>query len=161
MRTAIHTADPGLAILYAGRLDPERWLTVTAARFVTWTAAGLGVVALILAMTGLYGVLSHVIERRTREIGIRMALGADRRRVISLVLRDGCRPVVEGIVLGSVTAMIVRSLLQAQSTTPLAGFGSIAVMSAVGALLVAASLACYLPARRAAGVQPNIAIRNL
>jgi ABC-type antimicrobial peptide transport system permease subunit len=77
-----------------------------------------------------------------------------------LVFRDGLRPVVEGMTLGTLPAVLLRILLQTQSTTPLT-FGSIAVLLATSTLLLAALLACYLPARRAASVEPSISIRDL
>jgi putative ABC transport system permease protein len=160
LRSAVRSVDPNLAVAYVGRLDPERWAGFLAAQRLTWIAGALGLIALVLAMTGLYGVLAHITKCRTREIGIRMALGADSGRVMFLVFRDGLRPVVEGMTLGTLTAVLLRILLQTQSTTPLT-FGSIAVLLATSTLLLAALLACYLPARRAASVEPSISIRDL
>jgi predicted permease len=161
VRTAIRQADPDLAVGFAGRADPERWLQAAIARFMTSGAAAIAALTLILAMTGLYGVLSHVVSRRTRELGVRMALGADRGRIVALVLRNGFRPVLEGLVLGSISAIILNFMLQPLLTNPVAGFDPLLVALAAGPLLVAASLACYLPARRASRVEPNVALRDL
>jgi len=115
--------------------------------------------ALLLAAVGIYGVLSYLVTQRTREIGIRMSLGASRGRVLSLVLREGMRLAGIGFILGLIAALaagrLISSLLhQVRPSDP-----AIIVLTAL-CLGAVALLACYLPARRAAQVDPMVALRH-
>jgi putative ABC transport system permease protein len=110
-------------------------------------------------MAGLYGVLSHVTVRRTREIGLRMALGAGRRDVLRLVLTDGLRPVLEGIVIGLIIATTVRLILNSVNPGMVETAAIVTSAFASLPLVLAAFVACYLPARRAARIEPNLALR--
>ncbi|HEY3926866.1 MAG TPA: ABC transporter permease [Candidatus Koribacter sp.] len=117
-----------------------------------------GAVALLLAMTGLYGVISYSVTRRTREIGVRMALGADRRMVTKLVLREGMFLTAIGIVVGLLISFAVTRLLSTllygiKPSDPLI-FSSVTLM-----LFAVAFAACLIPARRAASVEPTQALR--
>jgi len=120
---------------------------------------GFAGVALLLAAIGLYGVLSHTVTQRTREIGIRTALGAQRPDVIGLVLRQGMKLTCLGILIGLAGAFgltnLIRSLLFDVAPTDPLTFAVIPVMLAMVALL-----ACWLPARRAAKVDPMEALRH-
>jgi ABC-type antimicrobial peptide transport system permease subunit len=121
----------------------------------------LGALALILALAGLYGVLSHLVERRTREIGVRMALGAARTDMYRMVVRDGLRPVVAGVVIGLLIGVLVRRALTPFFARLLPTVDP-AVMIVLPLLMLAAGVvAAYLPARRAARVDPNVALREL
>jgi ABC-type antimicrobial peptide transport system permease subunit len=125
-------------------------------------AFSLAGIALVLSMAGLYGVLSHVVARRTRELGLRIALGANPPRIIRLILRDGFRPVVEGAFVGLASAFFIRMAMQpyfSEATMP--SVDPIAIAIGIGPLFIAAAIACYLPARRAARVDPNVALREL
>jgi len=106
-------------------------------------------------------VLSHVVSKRTRELGLRMALGADRSRIATLILRDGFRPIVEGLVIGLLVALIMRMMLQPLFKNPLAAFDPITLACAIVPLAIAGGIACYLPARRATRVEPSVALRDL
>jgi predicted permease len=122
---------------------------------VTWA----GALALFLSMLGLYGVLAFTVAERTREIGIRMALGAERRDVLRLVIAQGLRLALAGVALGLPAAYAATQLMKAlmygvSATDPLT-FALIALL-----LLVVASLACFVPARRATQVDPLIALRR-
>jgi len=121
----------------------------------------LGAFALILALAGLYGVLSHVVARRTREIGVRIALGAGRWQILRLVIRDGLTPVVLGVVLGAGLAWLARQGLQPILRGFVPAVDPLALAGVPLLLLVVGLLACYLPARRAARVDPNVALRAL
>jgi len=126
----------------------------TMAMFATF--AGLG---LALATVGIYSVLSFHVSRHTHELGVRMALGAPRRRVLGLMLGMGARLVLAGLGAGLVASVAATRLLRhqlfgVQATDPLA---YVAVIPVLGAI---AFLACYLPARRAAGVDPMVALRQ-
>jgi len=161
LRTTVQDIDPDLAVTYAGAPNPERWFNIGRIRFITGIAATLATVALVLSMAGLYGVLSHVVSKRTRELGLRMALGADRSRIATLILRDGFRPIVEGLVIGLLVALIMRMMLQPLFKNPLAAFDPITLACAIVPLAIAGGIACYLPARRATRVEPSVALRDL
>ncbi len=137
--------------------------TVTAAagagrRFTLWLVGCFAATALGLAAIGIYGVLSYLVSQRTREIGIRMALGAQPRDVIALTLRQGMRPALIGVILGLASAFaltrLMSSLLFGVSATDLVTFAVSALL-----LTVVALLPCWLPARRAAKVDPMEALR--
>jgi putative ABC transport system permease protein len=116
------------------------------------------VLALILAAVGIYGVMSHVVAGRTREIGLRMALGAQLSDVQKLVLKQGMFLAVVGSICGLVIALggarMMKSLLYGVGTSDPITFTSIALL-----LLGIALLACWIPARRASRVEPMIALR--
>jgi putative ABC transport system permease protein len=158
MRAAIATLDPALAVaevttmahVMADASAPQRFSTVLLGAF----ASG----ALLLAAIGLYGMLAFGVARRTREIGVRLALGATRREVLGLVVRQGMTLTLAGLGLGIVGAFgatrLMRGLLF--QTEPL---DPVTFASVPGILAVVALCACYLPARRAASVEPMAALR--
>jgi predicted permease len=127
-------------------------------RFAMVLLAGFAGLALILASIGIYGVISYVVGQRTQEIGIRMALGAQKKDVLRLVLERGGRLALAGVLLGVAAALgltrLMRSLLYG------VGAGDPLTFFAVATLLILVALvACYLPARRAARVDPMVALR--
>jgi predicted permease len=116
------------------------------------------VVGLVLAALGIYGVLAYSVARRTREIGIRMAVGAERRHVLSMVMAEGGRLVACGIVLGligvcSLTSLIRHQLFEVSPTEPCVLIAVVLVLTIIGLL------ACFLPARRATRINPMEALR--
>jgi putative ABC transport system permease protein len=125
----------------------------TTSLFVTF--AGL---ALLLGVIGIYGVLSFLVSKRTREIGIRMALGAQRRDVLLLIIKEGAKFSFVGVVLGVAGAFVVTRLLASQlygvSTTDPITYAAVALVMTVVTLL-----ACYIPARRAMRIDPLVALR--
>ncbi|HEX8942189.1 MAG TPA: ADOP family duplicated permease [Gemmatimonadaceae bacterium] len=124
------------------------------------TLAGvLGLIALVLASVGVFGVFAYVVQQRTREIGIRTALGASPRRVITLMVRDSARSIVAGIITGFAAAVGVSRLLQSElfGATP---FDPVVFGAIAGVLAVAGVLATFVPARRAARIDPTIALRD-
>jgi predicted permease len=127
-------------------------------RFRTWLVSGFAALALLLSAIGLYALISYSVTRRTREIGIRIALGAQRNSVVGMVLREGLQLLTFGLLLGLVGALsltrVMRSLLYSTSTTDVLSF---MVTSLV--LFAVTLLACYTPARRATKVDPMIALR--
>jgi macrolide transport system ATP-binding/permease protein len=128
-------------------------------RVAAGMALTFGVLALVLATMGLYSVMTYAVSQRTREIGIRMALGAQVRDVLRLIVRQGMRMVLIGIVLGLAGAFaltrVLASLLLGVGATDLITFIGVAVL-----LVVVALLACYIPARRAARVDPLVVLRH-
>ena len=126
-------------------------------RFTARPTAGFAVLALLLALIGVYGVMSYVVAQRTREIGIRMALGAARGEVVRLVLGRGLRIVAAGTGLGLVAAYAGARVIEGQlfgvAAADLVTFVSVPLV-----LLVISALACWIPARRAARVDPAIAL---
>ena len=119
---------------------------------------GFAVIALALGVVGIYGVMSYAVNQQTHEIGIRMALGAQVRDVLRLVLQQGIVLVVAGIGLGLLGAFslsrLLTSLLFVVSPTDVLTFTGVALL-----LMVVALLACYLPSRRATKIDPMIALR--
>ena len=114
--------------------------------------------ALLLAGLGIYGVISYLVSERTQEIGIRLALGAQKQNILGIVLRQGLRLAIEGAAVGFVCALIVSHLMASllygvRPTDPLTFAGVTAFFIGV------ALLACYLPARRAMNVDPMVALR--
>jgi len=119
----------------------------------------LGALALLLAMAGLYGVMADLVARRTREMGIRMALGADRARMVRMVLLDGIRPVAEGLALGLAIGVLLRLTFRPLFVNVLPAFDPLILLLVPAAFLACALVAAYVPARRAARVDPAIALR--
>jgi putative ABC transport system permease protein len=115
--------------------------------------------ALLLAAVGIYGVLSYAVTQRTKEIGIRMSLGATRRHVIRLVLSQGSRLVAFGFMLGVVGAFAGQRLM-ARSLHAIKANDPAIYVAAPLCLALIAMLACYVPARRATRVDPLIALRH-
>jgi putative ABC transport system permease protein len=161
LRKALHSVDPDIAVSQAGTgmavAGPSNlFLQVTAA-----LASVLGSFALVLALAGLYGALSHIVSSRTREVGVRIALGASTRQILRLVVVDGLRPVIVGMSLGAIAAVLARMSLQPMFVRMMPRFDPFALAVAPALLLLAAFVACYMPARRAASVDPNVALKNL
>jgi putative ABC transport system permease protein len=128
-------------------------------RMIGFAASGLGLLALTLAIVGIYGVMAYAVSRRTHEIGVRMALGAGRTDVLRMILQQGMRVVGLGVVAGFACAVGVARLMASQlfGMSPIdpVSFGSVTLLAVSAALL-----ACYVPARRAAKVDPMVALRS-
>ncbi len=155
---AVHSVDPTLALARVRTLDQIRNEDLSGDRFSLLLYASFAAIALALAAIGIYGVMAFAVGERGHEIGVRIALGASRERILSMVLREGLALAGIGLVLGLVGAYFVGRAMH----STLYGVGSIdaSAFSAVGAILLASALvACYFPARRAAAVEPMKALR--
>jgi predicted permease len=133
--------------------------TIARERLMAALAGAFGLLALVLAAVGIYGLLAYAVSQRTREIGIRVALGAQRSRVMALVVRGARRPLVIGLAVGLPTALALSRLIQSMlfGLTPT---DPLAIGGATLLLIVVAHLAAYVPARRAARIDPLIALRS-
>lgn len=159
---AMHRADPRLLVEFAStgsRVMAPSYVTLRAAASLCWWLAAL---AASLAMVGLYGVLSYLVGQRTREIGVRIALGATPGHILRLVMLEGLRPVLLGVGLAAVGGLAVQTVIQGPQLG-WHGFNVDATVVAVsaGLLLGAAAAACYIPARRASLVEPRELLKHL
>jgi putative ABC transport system permease protein len=159
VRAAVRDLDRELPVVDVATMDTWMARSMANRRYPMFLLAGFAGIALLLAAIGIYGVLSYAVSRRTREIGVRMALGARPGEVLRLILRGGLTPAVIGVLTGGlggmVGARVLGKLLYGVPPTDPPTF------LAVAALLVAvAFLACLLPARRATRVDPMVALRE-
>jgi putative ABC transport system permease protein len=157
-REAIHGVDADLPLAKVATLTTLVDNSLSQPRFAMLLLAAFGMVALLLAGIGMYGVISYSVAQRTQEIGIRMALGAERSNVFGMVLGQGARLTGLGIAIGLIAAAAVTRLLASflygvRATDPFT-YAGVALL-----LLATALLACYLPARRATRVDPMVALR--
>jgi putative ABC transport system permease protein len=158
MRSAVRAVDPALPV-YAARTLPELVSDRTAQRrLAVLLISVFAAIALLLAGVGIYSVMSYAVTQRTQEIGIRMALGAEREHIVRMVLRSGALMALSGVGIGLLLAfglarLITTLLFQTSAADP-------PTFSLVPLVLLAVALAaCYLPARRATRVDPMVALR--
>jgi len=157
-RQQIRAGDKSVTVTKVQPLSASISETITKPRFYTFLFGVFGAIGLVLTMTGVYGLIAYTVSERTQEIGIRMALGANRLSVLGLVLRQGLGLALTGTVIGialsfALTRTIVSLLFEIRPTDLKTFVGAAMV------LLVAALLACYVPARRATKVDPLVALR--
>lgn len=158
VRNTIRQIDPEQAIVDVSTLDELRNTSILERRVTTILLGLFGLLALVIAVTGLAGVTAFLVSRRTREIGIRIALGADVRDVLAMVLRRGVRLLVIGTVVGACASLAVGRALQKLlfEVKPI----DVLTLVAVSVVVLGASLvASYIPARRATRVDPMVALR--
>jgi|HubBroStandDraft_5_1064220.scaffolds.fasta_scaffold11520_2 predicted permease len=161
VRSAARSIDPGLA--FTEPQSMERFMNSSPAiflrRYPFYMVGGFAVLAIVLAVVGLYGLISYSVLQRTREIGIRMALGAGRKDILRLTIRQGIIDTVVGVVLGLVLAILLTRVMTRMLYGVKAGdwltFVGVALL-----LLIIAMVASYIPARKATEVDPMIALRN-
>jgi len=154
----VHEIDPAVTVSNAAALSSSVRDSIAPARMAAALISVFGTVALLLASVGIYGVMAYSVSRRTREIGIRMALGARRPDVQLMIIRRGSVLAAAGIIIGVVAGRAASRLM----TGLLYGVGagdSVAFAATALLVLCAALLACYLPARRAAKCDPMNALR--
>jgi len=159
IREAIAQIDPKLPIFGVTTMKEQIQGTFKQDRLIARLMSFFGGLALLLACVGLYGVMAHSVVLRTNEIGIRMALGADRVNIQWMVLRETLMLIIVGLVIGIPLALGAASLVSKQlfgmkPTDP------VALLAAAGLLIVVAVMAGFLPARRASRVDPLVALRD-
>lgn len=159
VREQIRASDPSLPVFHVNTMEELKALSFWDRQLFGWMFATFGAVALLLASVGVYGVLSYAVSHRTQEIGVRVALGAGRRDVLRLIVGQGLRLAIIGVVIGLILTPFVTQAIGSQlyNVTPTdpASFVGVALF-----LTVVAFLASYIPARRATTVDPIIALRN-
>ena len=156
---AVHAVDPQIALAEPHTLDEIKSLVLADDRFIMTLFAAFAGIALLLAAVGIYGVMAFTVAQREHELGLRMALGASRGRVVNLVLKEAFMLAMIGLGIGLIGAYFVGRALQSM----LFGVGSLdfGAIAAVALVLLGASLvASWLPARRAAAVEPMRALRT-
>ncbi len=158
VRREARALDPAMPMFEVETLATQVAASLRVERLLAMLSSGFGMLALLLSCLGLYGILSYTVAQRTNEIGIRMALGAARRDVLWLVLRDALRLVLIGIALG-VPAALAAGRLVASQLYGISAADPVVIGLAPMALLVIAAVASYLPARRATRVDPLVALR--
>jgi putative ABC transport system permease protein len=159
IRQAVAAADKNQPIMTIFSMDDLLSDSVSTQRFSLLLTGGFSALALLLAMMGVYGVVSYTVAQRTPEIGIRIALGAQGRDVLRLILAQGLKPVAIGSVIGLIASLalghVLSSLLYGVKATDPATFAIVALLLSFVALV-----ACYLPARRATKIDPMVALRD-
>ena len=158
LRAAVGAVDPTLPVFDIKTMDQRVNESLGMRRFAVTLLSAFATIALALASLGIYGVISYAVTQRTREIGIRMALGAERSRVLGMVLGQGIRLAAGGVVVGLIlsavlTRLVATQLYQVSRFDPLT-FGATALV-----LTLVSLAASYLPARRAMSVDPMVALR--
>jgi putative ABC transport system permease protein len=158
IKSEVQAIDPNVPISDINTLEDQLRNHIAPRRFNTWLLGLFAFVALVLAAVGIYGVVSYAVTQRTRELGIRIALGAQKSDVIRLTLSQSMRLVLAGLGLGILSSLLLtrtlKSLLYGVSPTDVATFVLIPLLLSIVALA-----ACYLPARRASKVDPMVALR--
>jgi len=158
-RRAIEAIDPSMPTLQVVTMSEHLKMALFVERVGAWGAAALGGLGLFLSVIGLHGVIAWLVARRTREIGIRMALGADAATVRRHVIQEGARLVAAGVAIGlalalAVSRVIAGSVFGVSAVDPVAYGAAVVVVGGV------ALLASWLPACRAARLDPVVALRN-
>jgi putative ABC transport system permease protein len=159
IQDAVHSVDSEIALAESHTMEEVKSLVLAGDRFTMLLYASFAVVALSLAAVGIYGVMAFTVAQREHEIGLRMALGASRGKVVGMILKEGMALALSGLGLGLVGAYFVGRALE----SGLYGVGKLdasAIVAVASVLFAAAMLASWIPARRAASVEPMQALRS-
>ena len=159
VREAVQSVDPNLPVFNIRTMEDQLSNELVTQRLSVVLVSLFSILALLLAAVGLYGVLAYSIAQRTREIGIRMALGAESGSILNLVVRQGLIIVGVGLAAGILSSMILTHLIQSL-LYEVSGTDPVALLTAVGVLGLAAFLACLVPALRAIRIDPIVALRE-
>ena len=154
----VRALDPQLPLFRVTTLNTQIAGTLDQPRFQATVLAGFAAIALLLATIGIYGVTSHAVGQRTQEVGIRMAMGAERSHVRGLILRQHVTPALVGIAVGLVGALALSRFLSSllYGVRPIDPLTYVLVAMS---LVVVAVAACWVPAQRAMSVDPLVALR--
>jgi predicted permease len=159
VQSALTKVNPGLAIAVPQTMDAVVAQALGQARLMMWLLGIFAGVALLLASIGIYGAVAYTVEQRTGEIGVRLALGAQTRDVLSLVVNQGMKPVVSGLAVGIIATFALGRLIAAQ-LYQVSAYDPVLLGGATVLLAATALMACLLPARRATLVDPIQALRS-
>lgn len=160
VQQAVWATDPGVALMYPDALDHTISRKLYAGpRFALLLMIIFGSVGLILVMVGVYSVLAYTTAQKTHEIGIRMALGAERANVLRLVIIEGLRLILMGVAVGLGGSLLLGRAVEAQLWPGVKPYDPATLAATVLLLLATGVLACWIPARRAARVDPMVALR--
>jgi putative ABC transport system permease protein len=155
----VHELDPTITVVDIQTMDQRMSQSMARERFSTMMLGSFALFALLLAIVGIYGVMSHLVTQGSHDIGVRMALGAEPGRILGMVLRQGMELTGAGVVLGLLGAValtrVMASLLFGVSATDVVTFSAVPLV-----LIATAALATYIPARRATRVNPLTALRD-
>jgi len=157
-RRTLAAIDPNLPVIHFSPYDAEVAGNFNQDRLLARLTSSFGVLALILASVGLYGVMSYLVVRRTSEIGIRMALGAARSGVVAMMLRGALWQLLIGLAIG-IPAALIASHFMASLLYGVKPYDPLAFLGAILLLTICASVAGFIPARRAASINPMQALR--
>jgi len=159
IRDQIHALLPDQPVAAVATMDQLHERSLSGARFTMLLLTIFACLALVLSAVGIYGVMAYAVTQQTREIGIRMALGARPKDVLALIVKHGAKLALAGVAIGITAGLgltrLMASLLYGVGPTDLVTFGSVAT----GLILVALA-ACYIPARRAMHIDPMVALRH-
>ena len=159
VRRVLNDIDPNLTIVDLRSLDDQVGQNLGQERLMARLTMLFGVLALVLASVGLYGITSYTVARRTNEIGLRMALGADRGNVLRLIMRGAFSQVFIGLAIGIPVALLGARLVSDQ-LFKVSFYDPLSIAIAVGVLSMAAAVAGFIPATRAASIEPMEALRT-
>jgi len=159
LNQAIAAADPAQTAFDTGTLESRVNASLASRKLIVWLLTAFAGLALVLALVGIYGLISYVTEQRTNEIGIRMALGAQRAQVVALIMKSALAWVGIGLVIGIAMSFFAASMLK-QVFTSFGGGVSSSLAVAMAALLAIGGLAGMIPAQRAASVDPARTLRS-
>ena len=159
MRRTLQSINPNLTVIDLHSLDYQVAGNFTQERMIARLTTLFGVLALVLASVGLYGITSYQVARRTSEIGLRMALGADRANVVRMVMRGAFLQAGLGLVIG-IPIAIVGARYMADQLYKVRSYDPVSLGIAVVVLLASATVAGFIPALRAANIEPMLALRT-
>ena len=159
MRQLVSSLDPDIPVTEVHTMQEQMFSELSQPRFAMVLLGAFAGLAIVLTIVGLYGVMTYSVARRTREIGVRMALGARRGMVLKMVLRDAAILLATGIAVGVVASLLSASVLKSM----LYGTGArnpLVLMLVCAAVALAGLIAAYIPAFRAASIEPMQALRS-
>ena len=159
LREIVRRIDPGMPLFQVRTMAQVIDTSVAAPRSMAWLLSAFAVSALMLAAIGVFGVMSHAVSQRTREIGVRMAIGASPYRVLGSILGEGLAQVGVGLVLGALLSLLTARLLSGL-LFGVSAFSVAPYLIVVGLLGTVSLVACLLPARRAMQIDPAVALRT-